>query len=205
VRDSNFALDGLLGFDIHGKTVGIVGTGKIGRVFAGLLSGFGCEILVYDKHRDEEWSRGAGVRYVELADLYAESDIISLHCPLTHETYHLINEYAIGAMKPGVMIINTSRGPLIDSDAVIDGLKSGRVGHLGLDVYEEESELFYEDLTEQVIQDDTFVRLLTFPNVLITAHQGFFTREAVDNIASTTLANIAEIESEGTSVNLVGE
>lgn len=205
VRDGNFALGGLLGFDLYGKTIGVIGTGKIGRTFAELLSGFGVTILAYDKFPDEEWGSENRVRYVSLEDLYRHADIVSLHCPLTHETYHLISSYAIDVMKRGVMIINTSRGPLIDTDAVIDGLKSGAIGYLGLDVYEEESELFYQDRSEEVIQDDTFVRLLTFPNVLITAHQAFFTREAVENIARTTIGNISEFAREGTSSNRVGE
>ncbi len=203
VRDGNFALGGLLGFDMHGKTIGVIGTGKIGRTFAQLLSGFGMAILAYDKYPDEQWAAEHSVRYVQPAELYRESDIISLHCPLTPETHHLINDSAIVEMKPGIMIINTSRGPLIDTDAVIDGLKSGKIGNLGLDVYEEESSLFYADLSDQVIQDDTFMRLLTFPNVLITAHQAFFTREAISNIATTTLANISEFENSGRSRNQV--
>lgn len=205
VRDGNFALDGLLGFDIRGKTIGIIGTGKIGQVFAGLLSGFGCRILAYDPYPNSEWSEANDIAYVGLDRLYRESDIVSLHCPLTHETYHIINHYAINAMKPGVMIINTSRGPLIDTDAVIAGLKSRRVGYLGLDVYEEEGDLFFEDLSEQVIQDDTFVRLQTFPNVLITAHQAFFTREAISNIAETTFSNIRDVDTTGTSPNVIQE
>ena len=189
VRDGNFALDGLLGFDIHGKTLGVIGTGKIGQIFINLMSGFGCRILAYDKYPSRE-IMDKGVEYVDLESIYKESDIISLHCPLTHETYHLINSYAIRSMKEGVMIINTSRGPLIDSEAVIWGLKEGIIGYLGLDVYEEEGDLFFEDLSDQVIQDDTFVRLETFPNVLITAHQAFFTREAIENITVSTLENI---------------
>ena len=205
VRDGNFALDGLLGFDVYGKTVGIIGTGKIGQVFATLLSGFGTRVLAYDKFQNDQWAADAGVTYAPLDQLYRESDIISLHCPLTHETYHLINKYAIETMKPGVMLINTSRGPLIDTDAVIDGMKNHKVGYLGLDVYEEESELFFEDLSGEVIQDDTFVRLQTFPNVLITAHQAFFTKEAVDNIAMTTLQNIRDVSKTGKSDNEVRE
>ena len=189
VREGNFSLDGLLGFDIHNKNVGVIGTGKIGRIFIGLMEGFGCRILAYDKFPNEDLIK-RGIEYAELETIYRESDIISLHCPLNHETYHLINSYAIRSMKPGVMIINTSRGPLIDSEAVIAGLKSGIIGYVGLDVYEEEGDLFFEDLSDQVIQDDTFVRLQTFPNVLITAHQAFFTREAVENIAETTIENI---------------
>jgi D-lactate dehydrogenase len=202
IREGNFSLDGLLGFDIHGKTVGIIGTGKIGRIFGGIIAGFGTRILAYDKFPNEDF-RVSGAEYVDLDQLYRQSDIISLHCPLTHETYHLINEYAIKTMKPGVTIINTSRGALIDSAAVIDGLKNGRIGYLGLDVYEEEGDLFFEDLSDQVIQDDTFVRLQTFPNVLITAHQAFFTREAVDNIAETTVANLRDLRDTGSCANSV--
>lgn len=191
VRDGNFALDGLLGFDIHGKTIGIIGTGKIGEIFARIMGGFGVTLLGYDRYpRDEV--RSLGVEYVGLEELYRQSDIVSLHCPLNHETYHLINDYAISSMKQGVMIVNTSRGPLIDSNAVIAGLKEGRIGSVALDVYEEEADLFFEDLSDQVIQDDTFVRLLTFPNVLITAHQAFFTQEAVTNISDTTFENLKE-------------
>ncbi len=189
VRDGNFALDGLLGFDLHGKTIGVIGTGKIGEIFINLVKGFGCKILAYDKFPNEKL-KNEGLEYVELQDLYKSSDVVSLHCPLTFETFHMINEYAIASMKPGVMIINTSRGPLIDTDAVIDGLKKGKVGYLGLDVYEEEEELFFEDHSETVIQDDKFVRLQTFPNVLITAHQAFFTKEAILNIADTTFKNM---------------
>lgn len=191
LREGNFALDGLLGFDIHGKTIGIIGTGRIGQVFAGLLAGFGCRLLAYDIFPNADLA-ARGVEYVDLDRLYAESDIVSLHCPLSPETYHLINSTTLKAMKKGVMIINTSRGALIDADAAIDELKSGHVGYLGLDVYEEEQDLFFEDLSDTVIQDDTFVRLQAFPNVLITAHQAFFTREAVDNIAETTMGNIKE-------------
>ncbi|MCG8700711.1 MAG: 2-hydroxyacid dehydrogenase, partial [Bacteroidales bacterium] len=202
VRDANFALDGLLGFDLHGKTIGVIGTGKIGQIFISLLKGFGVKILAYDKFPNENLKK-QGIEYVDLQDLYSQSDIISLHCPLTHETYHIINEYAIRTMKENVMIINTSRGPLIDTAAVIEGLKSGRVGYLGLDVYEEEEALFFEDLSGTVIQDDQFVRLQTFPNVLITAHQAFFTKEAVHNISQTTFENIKEFSTKGSSVNAV--
>ncbi len=202
VRDGNFALDGLLGFDLHGKTVGIIGTGKIGQVFAQTISGFGVKLLAYDPYPDKELEK-KGVQYVPLHELYQQSDIISLHCPLTYETYHIINDYAIAAMKKGVMIVNTSRGPLVDTNAVIEGLKKGKVGYLGLDVYEEESELFFEDLSEKVIQDDQFVRLQTFPNVLITAHQAFFTKEAVMNISDTTFSNIKEYFEKGSCENAV--
>jgi D-lactate dehydrogenase len=202
VRDGNFALDGLLGFDLYNKKIGVIGTGKIGQIFINMMKGFGCEVLAYDKYPNKELQE-AGVKYVELHEVYEKSDIISLHCPLTYETYHIINEYAINAMKDGVMIINTSRGPLIDTNAVIEGLKKGKVGYLGLDVYEEEQELFFEDLSERVIQDDMFVRLQTFPNVLITAHQAFFTREAVYNIADTTFQNIKDYNETGKSKNAV--
>lgn len=202
IREGNFSLDGLLGFDIHGKTIGVIGTGKIGQIFCRMMKGFNCRILAYDKYPNEEL-KGEGIEYTSLEKLYEQSDIISLHCPLNHETYHIINEYAIKSMKSGVTVINTSRGPLIDSNAVISGLKSGQIGYLGLDVYEEEGDLFFEDLSDQVIQDDTFVRLQTFPNVLITAHQAFFTKEAVDNIAQTTLNNLKELEETGECGNSV--
>lgn len=202
VREGNFALDGLLGFDIHGKSIGIIGTGKIGQIFAETVSGFGVEILAYDKYPTKDLER-KGVNYVELDELYKKSDIISLHCPLNYETYHIINDYAIAAMKQGVMIVNTSRGQLVDTNAVIDGLKKGKVGYLGLDVYEEEEELFFEDLSDKVIQDDQFVRLQTFPNVLITSHQAFFTQEAVMNITTTTFNNIHDYFTQKGSENEV--
>ena len=188
VREGNFALDGLLGFDLHRKTVGVVGTGKIGAVFARIADGFGCRVLAHDPYPNEE-VRALGARYVEMEALLAESDIIALHLPLTPETHHLIDADAISRMKEGVMLVNTSRGGLVDTRAVIEGLKSGRIGSLGLDVYEEEADLFFEDLSGEVIQDDVFARLLTFPNVLVTGHQGFFTREALAGIAGTTLGN----------------
>lgn len=193
VREGNFTLNGLMGFDMYGKTVGIVGTGKIGRVVARILLGFGCRVLAYDPYPNEE-AEAMGVIYTPLEELLEDADIVTLHCPLTPDTYHLINEAAIDRMKPGVMLINTSRGAVIDTRAVIDGLKSGKIGYLGLDVYEEESDLFFRDLSDVVIQDDVFMRLLTFPNVIITGHQAFFTNEAVENIAHTTLANITDFE-----------
>lgn len=202
VRDGNFALDGLLGFDLHNKTVGVIGTGKIGQIFIDLVKGFSCEVLAYDKYPNKEL-QASGLKYVDLQELYSKSDVISLHCPLNHETYHIINDYAINSMKQNVMIVNTSRGKLIDTGAVINGLKSGKVGYLGLDVYEEEEALFFEDLSETVIQDDQFVRLQTFPNVLITAHQAFFTKEAVNNIARTTFENIKEYFKNSSSKNEV--
>ena len=202
VREGNFSLEGLLGHDIHGRTVGVIGTGKIGRAFLSIMRGFGCRLLAYDPYPHPE-SEAMGVEYVSLPELFRESDIISLHCPLTPETYHLIDEEAIGQMKTGVMLLNTSRGALIDTPAVIRHLKTGKIGYLALDVYEEEEDLFFEDLSDQVIQDDIFARLLTFPNVLITAHQAFFTQDALENIATTTLANITEFEQRGTCANCV--
>jgi D-lactate dehydrogenase len=189
VREGNFALDGLLGFDLRGRTVGIIGTGKIGAVFARILHGFECHLLAHDPNPAPE-CLALGVEYVELETLLRESHIISLHCPLTPGTRHLIGREAIETVRPGVMIINTSRGALVDTRAVIAGLKSGRIGSLGLDVYEEEEDLFFEDLSGQVLQDDVFARLLTFPNVLITSHQGFFTDDALRNIADATIGNL---------------
>lgn len=197
VREGNFALDGLLGFDMVGKTVGVVGTGAIGAIFARLVHGLGCHVLALDPHPKPEVERFG--RYVSKEELLAESDVVSLHCPLTPATHHLIDRDAVALMKDGVMLINTSRGRLVDTRAVIDGLKRGRIGHLGLDVYEEEEDLFFEDLSNRVIRDDVFSRLLTFPNVLITGHQAFFTKEALTNIAETTLANVTAFErGEGT-------
>lgn len=189
VREGNFALQGMLGFDIHGLTVGLVGTGKIGLCVARILKGFGCRILSYDPQPSEE-ALQIGCEPVELATLWRESDIVTLHCPLTPATHHLINGDSIAQMKQGVMLVNTSRGGLVDTHAVIQGLKSGHIGYLALDVYEEEGDLFFEDLSGVVIQDDVFSRLLTFPNVLITGHQAFFTRNALQAIAETTLLNL---------------
>ncbi|MFB2974735.1 2-hydroxyacid dehydrogenase [Microseira sp. BLCC-F43] len=193
VREGDFSINGLMGFDLHDRTVGIVGTGKIGQVVGQILKGFGCHILGYDVYPNEEF-KALGGKYVELAQLFAESDIITLHCPLTHETHHLIDESAIAQMKPGVMLINTSRGALVDTNAAIEGLKSRKIGYLGLDVYERESDLFFEDMSDEIIQDDEFERLLTFPNVIVTAHQAFFTSNALQNIAETTLSNISDFE-----------
>jgi D-lactate dehydrogenase len=194
VRDDNFSLEGLLGFDLHGCTVGVVGTGKIGMVFAQIMHGLGCSLLGYDAYPNPQFEAIGNARYVELPELLAHSDIISLHCPLLPETHHLINAETIAQMKPGVMLVNTSRGGLIDTLAVIEGIKSGRIGYLGIDVYEQEDELFFQDLSDTVIQDDTFQLLQSFPNVVITAHQAFFTRNALENIATTTLSNITEFE-----------
>jgi D-lactate dehydrogenase len=203
VREGNFSIAGLLGFDLHGKTVGVVGTGLIGTEFARIMTGFGCAVLAFDPRPNDECLE-LGVRYVPLDALLAESDIVALHCPLTPETHHLIDDTAIARMKDGAMLVNTSRGALIDTQAVIDGLKSGKIGHLGLDVYEEEGDLFFEDLSDEVITDDVFSRLLTLPNVLITGHQAFFTEEALRQIASTTLANITAIELGEGEAHLVG-
>jgi D-lactate dehydrogenase len=193
VREGNFSLEGLLGFDLHGRTIGIIGTGKIGRVVAKIMTGFGCKVLAYDLHPNPECEK-IGVEYIDLLQLFARSDIITLHCPLTPETYHLVNEEAIAKMKPHAMLINTGRGALIDTKAIIIALKSGQIGSLGLDVYEQESELFFEDLSDKIIQDDTFARLMTFPNVIITGHQAFFTEDAMRSIAEVTLSNITQIE-----------
>lgn len=202
VREGNFALEGLLGFDLHGQTVGIVGTGKIGMIVARIMKGFGCRLLAHDRFPNPE-CEASGVKYVSLPELLVESDVITLHCPLTPETCHLIDAGALSQVKPGVMLINTSRGALIDTQAVIDALKSGQVGYLGLDVYEEEADLFFEDLSNQVIQDDVFARLITFPNVIITGHQAFFTRNALERIAEVTLTNITNFQQNVPSGNEV--
>ncbi len=201
VRDGNLALDGLLGFDLHGRTVGVVGTGRIGTIVARILSGFGCHVLACDPVANEDLEDV--VKYVTPQELLGGSDIVTLHCPLTPATHRLIDAAALEQMKEGAMLINTSRGALIDTQAVIAALKSGRLGYLGLDVYEEEADLFFEDLSDQVIRDDVFARLLTFPNVIITGHQAFFTREAMDNIAETTLANVSDFEADRPLANEV--
>lgn len=189
-RDGNFSLNGLLGFDMHGKTVGIIGTGKIAKVLIGILRGFGMNILAYDVYPDYAFAEANDVKYLSLDELYRQSDIISLHCPLTPETEYIINRDSIAKMKKGVMIINTGRGLLINSEDLIEGLKSGQVGFAGLDVYEEEANYFFKDKSDRIIQDDTLARLLSFNNVIMTSHQAFFTAEATDNIATTTLGNI---------------
>lgn len=189
VRDDNFSLDGLLGFNLFGKTVGLIGTGRIGSATARILHGFGCRLLCYDIKPSAELE-ALGARYTGLDELYAQSDIISLHCPLTPDTKHLIDHYSVGSMKEGVMLINTSRGALVDTQAIIAGLKSRKIGYLGLDVYEQEADLFFENLSEQMIDDEIFKRLLTFPNVLITGHQAFFTREALQEICTVTSDNL---------------
>lgn len=188
VMESNFSLDGLEGFDMHGKTVGIIGTGRIGSVAANILHGFGCRLLAYDPYPNEQLK--PLVTYVEPAALYHESDIITLHLPLSNTSRYMINNESIRQMKEGVMLINTSRGALINTREAIDGLKSGKIGYLGLDVYEEEEGLFFEDHSEDILQDDTIARLMTFRNVLITSHQAFLTDTALENIATTTIYNM---------------
>ena len=202
VREDNFSLDGLLGVDLHGKTVGVVGTGKIGQVFSQIMSGFGCKILAYDVRQNPVCIE-MGVEYVDLPILFTRSDIVSLHCPLLPSTHHLINAESLQHFKPGSMLINTSRGGLIDTRAVIDAIKSGRVGYFGIDVYEREDSLFFEDLSDTVIQDDIFQLLQSFSNVVITGHQAFFTKEALHNIAETTLSNIRDVETGHRCVNEV--
>lgn len=194
VREQNFSLNGLVGYDLHGKTAGICGTGKIGRVVARILAGFGMKVLAYDPHPDTAWAAQQGVDYVEARVLAARSDIISLHVPLTPETRHLIRRETIELMKPGVILINVSRGALVDTTALIAALKRGHLGGVAMDVYEEEEGIFFEDLSGQVLQDDELARLLTFPNVLITAHQAFLTREALADIARTTVANLLALD-----------
>lgn len=189
-RDGNFSLHGLLGFDLYGKTAGVVGTGRIARELIRILKGFGMEVLANDLYPDERYAAEAGITYVSLPELYKRSDIISLHCPLTDQTRYMIGDVAISQMKPGVTIINTGRGQLIHTEALIDGLKEKKVGAAGLDVYEEEAGYFYEDTSDRIMDDDVLARLLSFNNVIVTSHQGFFTREALENIAHTTMRNI---------------
>ncbi len=189
-RDGNFSLHGLLGFDLYGKTAGIIGTGKIARPLIHILKGFGMEVLAYDIYPDERYALAEGIEYAALEELYRRADILSLHCPLTDRTRHMIDGTAIACMKPGVMIINTGRGQLIDTGALIEGLKEKRIGAAGLDVYEEEAAYFYEDTSDRIMDDDVLARLLSFNNVILTSHQAFFTREAIDNIAQVTLQNL---------------
>jgi D-lactate dehydrogenase len=202
VREGNFSLERLTGFDLFEKTVGVIGTGKIGEVFCSIMLGFGCKVLAFDLIENKELA-AKGVEYLPLIDVLQQSDIVSLHCPLNEQTKHIINQQTVAMMKEEVMLINTSRGGLIDTPAVIEGLKTGKIGYLGLDVYEQEEKLFFNDLSESVIQDDVIMRLLSFPNVLITAHQGFFTEEALTQIAQTTLGNIDAFEAGGPLKNLV--
>ena len=189
-RDFNFSLAGLTGFDLHGKTAGVVGTGKIGRIFADIWKGFGMHILAYDKYPAPD----SGLTYAELPELLRQADVISLHCPLTDETRHMIDADAIASMKPGAVLINTSRGALVDTEALIEGLRSRKVGAACLDVYEEEADLFYEDRSESIIEDDTLVRLISMPNVIVTSHQAFLTKEALNNIAAATVENLLKFE-----------
>jgi D-lactate dehydrogenase len=196
VREGNFALEGLLGFDLYGRTVGVIGTGKIGACFARIMAGFGCRVLAFAPEVNPELP-ALGGQYVALPELLAQSDIVSLHCPLTPQTHHLIDEAALATMKRGVMLINTSRGAVVDARAAVAALKSGQLGSLGLDVYEEEADLFFRDLSNTVLHDDVFARLLTFPNVIVTGHQAFFTEQALTAIATTTLGNLDHFEAEG--------
>lgn len=192
VREQNFSLNGLLGFDLHGKTIGVIGTGNIGKAFCKIMLGFGCKVMAFDIIANKDLE-ALGVTYHPLVDIYKAADIISLHCPLSEHTRHLINADVLPFLKQGVMLINTSRGALIDTNDVIDALKSGKIGYLGIDVYEQEEKLFFRDLSEQIIADDTIQRLMSFPNVLVTAHQAFFTQEALTQIAEITLTNIFEL------------
>lgn len=199
-KEFNFSLAGLTGFDLHGKTVGVVGTGRIGKVFIDICKGFGMKVLAYDRFPKND---DPSVRYVTLDELFRESDIISLHCPLTDETYHLIDEEALGKCKRGVVILNTSRGALVDAEALLNGIKARQVGAACLDVYEEESDLFFEDNSGHILEDDTLARLISMPNVIVTSHQAFLTEEALENIAETTVRNLAEIAAGGTCPNEV--
>jgi D-lactate dehydrogenase len=195
VRELNFSLDGLTGFDVHGRTVGVIGTGRIGTVFARIMTGFGARVLAYDPQPAAEIQAMPAVQLTDLEQLIEQSDIISLHCPLTEQSRHMINADRLSRMKPGVVLLNTSRGGLIDTKALIQALKSGRIGAAGLDVYEEEEGIFFSDLSGSGLQDDVLARLLTFPNVLITSHQAFLTREALQNIAERTLQSLLEFRS----------
>jgi D-lactate dehydrogenase len=202
VREGNFSLEKLTGFDLYGKTVGVIGTGKIGEAFCDIMKGFGCRVLAFDLVANKQLE-AKGVEYLPLIRLLPQCDIISLHCPLTEQTKHIINPDTLALMKPGVMLINTSRGALIDTPAVIDALKTGRVRYLGIDVYEQEEKLFFHNFSEEIIDDDDIARLLMFPNVLITSHQGFFTDEALTQIAQTTLQNVTDFEAERPLANKV--
>ncbi len=200
-RDFNFSLSGLTGFDLHGKTVGVIGTGKIGKVFVDICRGFGMKVLAYDKFPSKDLDNGDTVRYVDLDRLFEKSDIISLHCPLTEDTYHIIDENVIEKCKKGVVILNTSRGALVDAEALLQGIKSRKVGAACLDVYEEESDLFFEDNSGHIMEDDTLARLISMPNVLVTSHQAFLTEEALNNIAETTCQNISDFFEKGKCEN----
>jgi D-lactate dehydrogenase len=203
VRDLNFSLEGMMGFDLIGKTVGVIGTGKIGTVFSRIMKGFGCNIIAYDMIPNEELTREKIAKYVNLSRLFRESDIISLHAPLLPATRHIIDKKAISKMKKGVFLINTGRGALIDSKDLVEALKSGCIGAAGLDVYEEEEGVFFRDLSNQVLRDDALARLLSFPNVIISSHQAFLTKEAMENISQTTLQNISDFKEKKVLVNEV--
>ena len=192
-RDFNFSLNGLIGFDLHGKTVGVVGTGKIGRIFINICKGFGMNVLAYDKFP----AKDSGLNYVELDEIWEKADIISFHCPLTDETKHMVNKDTIAKMKKGIVLVNTSRGALIDSEALLEGIKNRHIGAACLDVYEEESDVFFHDFSGHIINDDTLARLISMPNVIVTSHQAFLTKEALNNIANTTLSNINQFNAEG--------
>ena len=196
-KSFNFSLNDLTGFDLYGKTIGIIGTGKIGKVFVNICNGFGMKVIAYDKFPDNS----INAKYVPLNQVFEESDIISLHCPLTEETRHLINEKSINSMKNGVIIVNTSRGALIDAEALLSGIKARKIGGACLDVYEEESDFFFEDYSSHIVEDDTLARLISMPNVIVTSHQAFLTKEALENIASTTIKNIKEFMLTGKSQN----
>lgn len=200
-RDFNFSLSGLTGFDLHGKTVGVIGTGKIGRVFVDICRGFGMKVLAFDKYPAEGLDNGDTIRYTDLEELFAKSDIISLHCPLTDETHHIIDEKAIGKCKKGVVILNTSRGALVDAQALLEGIKSRKIGAACLDVYEEESDLFFEDNSGHILDDDILARLISMPNVIVTSHQAFLTQEALENIAETTVRNLSVFSTTGQCEN----
>lgn len=202
-RDGNFSLNGLIGFDMHGKTAGIIGTGKIAKILIHMLRGLGMKVIANDLYPDEKFAKEEGIKYTTLDDLYRQSDIISLHCPLTEQTRYLINDDSISKMKNGVMVINTGRGLLINTNALIDGLKDKKISAAGLDVYEEEGDYFYEDKSDKIIDDDVLARLLSFNNVIVTSHQAFFTKEALQNIAETTLQNIKDFEENGSLINEV--
>lgn len=202
-KDGNFSLNGLMGYDMYGKTVGIIGTGKIAKILIHILNGFGVRILANDLYPDTEFSKEEGITYTTLDDIYHQSDIISLHCPLTEQTRYLINDSSIAKMKDGVTIINTGRGQLINTNALIEGLKEKKIAAAGLDVYEEEGDYFYEDISDKIIDDDVLARLLSFHNVIVTSHQAFFTKEAMHNIAETTLQNIRDFMEGKSLVNEV--
>lgn len=200
-RDFNFSLSGMTGFDLYGKTVGIIGTGKIGRIFINICRGFGMKVLAYDKFPAPDLADGENIRYTDLDELFEKSDIISLHCPLTDETHHIINEDSLRRCKKGVVILNTSRGALVDAEALLSGIKSRKVGAACLDVYEEESDFFFEDYSGHIMEDDTLARLISMPNVIVTSHQAFLTNEALSNIAQTTVDNILQLAGTGQCPN----